>query len=195
MAGETSDPLDLRYTLGGNPLPHRDCASLNSEFRGDFGHQATFISEKRHAGEVHAVMLSTTERTPSSNLLSTAYRVLCQPLRMSIASEIRAARAQKGWTQRELAKRMKVAPSAVAQWELNGTKPTVGNRVELSKMFGIPFINLLPEISVAKGVSADDQELLATVQQLLELPRPVRQGLLMTAAATAEALRNQSPPE
>jgi transcriptional regulator with XRE-family HTH domain len=113
---------------------------------------------------------------------------------MSIASEIKAARAQKGWSQRELARRMKVAPSAVAQWEMDGTRPTVKNRVDLSKMFGIPFIKLLPEISAVKGLSSDDQELLATVQQLLELPSPVRQGLLMTAAATAEAIRNQSPP-
>lgn len=195
MAGVASNPLNVGHAFGGYSLPHRDSAALNPEFRGDLGHQPTFISEKRHAGEVHAAMLSITERGSSSDLLSTAYRVLCQPLRMSIASEIKAARTQKGWTQRELAKRIKVSNSAVAQWELDQTKPTVQNRVDLSKMFGIPFIKLLPEISVAKGVSADDQELLATVQQLLELPKPVRQGLLMTAAATAEALRNQTPPE
>lgn len=139
-------------------------------------------------------MLSTAERYLSSDLLRTAYRAVCQPMGMSIADALRKARAIKGWSQRELAKRMKVAASAVAQWESGTTKPKVANRTDLSKMLGIPFLHLMPEISISRDVTEDDQELLALVQQLLELPRPVRTGLLMTAAATAEAIRDQSAP-
>lgn len=140
-------------------------------------------------------MLSTTERCLSSDLLRTAYRIVCQRDGMTIPSEIKKARAAKGWSQRELAKRMKVAAGAVGQWENGTTKPKVSNRTELSKKLGIPFLRLMPEITIAKDVSEDDQELLALVQQLLELPRPARAGLLMAAAATAEAIRDQKPPE
>lgn len=108
--------------------------------------------------------------------------------------QIKKARALKGWSQRELARRMKVAASAVAQWENGDTKPKVKNRTDLSKLLGIPFIHLMPEIVRATDVTEEDQELLGLVQQLLALPRRVRTGLLMTAAATAEAIQDPKRP-
>lgn len=136
-------------------------------------------------------MLSTTEHLASSEMLRTAYRVSAQPQPMSIATVIKEARTRKGWSQRELANRMKVKAGAVGQWETAATKPTIPNRVDLSKLLDIPFIRLMPEIAGSGELAMNDRELLAIVQQLIELPPPVRQALLMGVSATAEHLRSQ----
>lgn len=114
---------------------------------------------------------------------------------MSIAELIKDARKKKGWSQRELAHRMKVKPGAVGQWETDATRPSIKNRADISKLLDIPFIQLIPEISTSKSLTISDQEILVIFQQLLELPAPVRQGLLMGASATAEHLRTQKPEE
>lgn len=110
---------------------------------------------------------------------------------MSIADLIKAGRKRLGWTQRELARRMEVKPSAVAQWELGATKPTMKKRADLSRLLGVPFVQMLPELGATGTGDIEDAEILAILEQLLELPRPIRQGLLMSAAATLEHLRTQ----
>lgn len=65
---------------------------------------------------------------------------------MEISDRIRAARAQKGWGQRRLAQRMKVSPSAVAQWELGMTRPSIAHRGKLADILGVSLSDLLPEV-------------------------------------------------
>lgn len=51
------------------------------------------------------------------------------------AMDIRTARKAKGWTQQDLAKRLKVSRGAVAQWEMDdGTRPDPANAVNLTKL-------------------------------------------------------------
>lgn len=140
-------------------------------------------------------MLSTTERLWSSGLLRTTERFVCEPVTMEISEKIKKAREGKGWSQRDLADKMGVSNSAVAQWELGQTVPKMANRHDLSVKLGIPFIDLLPELTVAGKASEEDREILMLVQQLLELPRRVRRVLLMTAVETAAEIRGSGRPE
>lgn len=139
-------------------------------------------------------MLSTTERSLSSDLLRTAYRLWSHTPRMDIAGKIRTARGKTDLSQRDVAKKLKVSPSAVAQWELGDTMPTIAKRVDLAQLLNIPFSELLPEAGKITEMAVKDPQVLAIIAQLQELPLPVREAILMQAAATAEALRGPAPP-
>ena len=107
---------------------------------------------------------------------------------MDIGQKIRRAREAKKWTQRQLAARMGVNNSAVAQWELGTTLPTISNRADLSKVLGIPFLELVPEISAVGAEMLKDPLVMAIIQQVIKLPTPVQEALLVQLTATAEAL-------
>jgi transcriptional regulator with XRE-family HTH domain len=109
---------------------------------------------------------------------------------MDIGAIIRSGRKKLGLTQRALAQRLAVAPSAVAQWELDATKPSLDNRVDLAAVLKIPFVELLPEAKEGTEISSRDPETIALVRRFEELPPPVRQAILMQVVATADSLRS-----
>ena len=100
----------------------------------------------------------------------------------------------KRWSQRALANKMHVAPSAVAQWEGGNTAPRLQHRVDLAELLGIPFAQLLPEAEQPGELLLKDPETVVFVRQYLALPQPVREALLMQVLATAEMLANPAPP-
>lgn len=58
----------------------------------------------------------------------------------SIGQRIRHKRKEFGWTQQELAKKLKdVSHVAISQWESNTTKPNAENLYELSQILGCDF--------------------------------------------------------
>lgn len=197
MTRETSNPRDSGHPSGGYLRPHIDGAPRDPEFGRDSVHQAALVADQFHAGKLHSAVLSTTEQANQQNLLRTAYLRLRQPEPMSIGQKIRKGRDAAGLTQRQVATKLKVAPSAVAQWELDSTMPTIGNRVDLSRLLNIPFSDLMPELVALGGQDIKDPKIFAIVEQLLRLPEPVREAVLMQAAATVEALERlgkQLPP-
>ena len=52
-----------------------------------------------------------------------------------LKAKIRTLRAQMGWTQEELARRIDVSLSTVQRWETKGSRPTRLGRRELKKLF------------------------------------------------------------
>lgn len=111
---------------------------------------------------------------------------------MDIPTIIRVARRKAGLSQRKLADRLKVAPSAVAQWETGKTLPELENRVELAKALQIPFSELMPE---ALSLTETDQTTRRTqilVQKFQALPEPVQEAILVQISAVEVAL---SPPK
>lgn len=139
-------------------------------------------------------MLSTTKRCRSSHLLRTAYYTSVHTLCMDLATRIRLGRKAKDISQRELARRIGVTPSAVAQWETSVTAPTLGNRVDLARLLSIDFIDLLPEAANALPVSVTAPQTVVLVKHFEELPAPVREAILMQVVATAASLKGR-PPE
>jgi len=119
---------------------------------------------------------------------------MLQRLFMDIASRIREARAVLGWTQRDLAARIKVSPAAVAQWETGQTMPSIANRADLSRLLRIPFIDLVPETSTISAISLKNPLIFSIIQQVLRLPPRVQEALLMQVSATAEALDDSDDP-
>ena len=56
---------------------------------------------------------------------------------MELSERIQRWREHKGVTQAALAKSLGISPSAVAQWELGDTKPSVGHLDKLVTALGI----------------------------------------------------------
>lgn len=113
---------------------------------------------------------------------------------MEAGALIRDGRASRGWSQRELARVLRVSPSAVAQWELGGTLPTIAHRLRLARELGIPFEKLLPEAEAAVLAGVEDPLQRALLMQAQKLPRRLVEALVVQVAGMVEALARASRP-
>lgn len=142
-------------------------------------------------------MLSMSKRELSTHvgeMLRTAYADDAHPLSMDISQRIQRGRKERSMTQRDLARKMGVSPSAVAQWEIAQTKPTILNRVDLARVLGIPFVELLPESESESGdlMSVfNNPQLAALAKHYLMLPPELRETQLMTMVALAKLFCQQ----
>jgi len=138
-------------------------------------------------------MLTTDKRSLQAVMLRTNERIRLHSPGMDIASLIRAGRDSKGLSQRDLAKLAKVSPGAVGQWENRTNTPTIENRVELSRILGIPFVDLLPEAEGHQEILVRDPQAMILVEHFLRLPQPVREALLMQVVSVSESLALNKP--
>lgn len=77
---------------------------------------------------------------------------------IEIKDVIRQARMACHFTQKELAKRLGVSTSAVAQWEVGNNNPTIDKVVDLCKMLGIPTSDVFGPGKVFQGVLIQTSE-------------------------------------
>ena len=70
--------------------------------------------------------------------------------RLSRNLRLRQARAEKGWTQPELARRAKVATATVNQAETGRRVPFVVSQQKIARALGVPREWLFPEDEVAQ---------------------------------------------
>ncbi len=76
-----------------------------------------------------------TERMGATLLLSAAKPLIWHAERMDIVGWIKAERDRLGWSQRDLAKALRVSPGAVGQWESGATRPTFLNLLDMANLF------------------------------------------------------------
>lgn len=111
-------------------------------------------------------------------MLSDAKSLEAHTFFMEIGNKIRRARKARGWSQRFLAAEMKVSGSAVAQWELGSSLPTLDNRIELSQKLGIPIADLLPAGAVPEELVVSDPQELLLLTRFRRLSPPSREAFL-----------------
>ena len=192
MTREAADPGDRRHAFGRDFLPHNHGTRGNPDLQCDPPHQATLRTQQLGTGESHAAMISLPYRSAQALSIRTPYAALHDNRAMGIAEVIRAARRSQKLSQTEVARRLGVAQSAVAQWENGVTMPSLVRRVELARLLGVSFPELAPEIKV----DAEDTQIWRLIQQLMRLTPEQRTALLMTATAAAELLaRKESDGE
>lgn len=80
---------------------------------------------------------------------------------MKLSELIVEERNKRGWSQRELARHLRVSPSAVAQWEGEDTKPKLKHALEMFRIFEIALDELTKPGSPYFGQIVDDAEELA----------------------------------
>ncbi len=112
---------------------------------------------------------------------------------MDIATIIRDARRKAKMSQRELAAKLRVAPSAVGQWETGATNPSINNRVDLAALLSIPFSDLLPE-AAGGSIASQDPQTVILVRKFEGLPERVREAILMQVVATADSIADTPKP-
>lgn len=110
----------------------------------------------------------------------------------SIGQRIRHKRKEFGWTQQELAKKLKdVSHVAISQWESNTTKPNAENLYELSQILGCDFGWLLKgegkHTNVILLTDPDNRKIpILGITQLehwhvgIEIPTPIESEYLMS---------------
>ena len=96
--------------------------------------------------------------------------------------QIRALRDKRGWTQAELAKRLGVHPSAVAQWERGWTEPRKVSLQALAGVFDVPVTDL---ISGAARTTEPGREVVpnsAALSRDVDAPQPQFDASLLRQA-------------
>lgn len=138
MPWNAGNALDFGETLSRHPLPLRDGAAGKLQLTSEPGDQPPLRSYELHSViAVHAKKLSDAERGGQGESLSAAERALSLPHRMSLSDLIRSKRKLRGLTQVGLAELLNVNKSAVAQWELDQTAPSVDKMSRLRDVLGI----------------------------------------------------------
>ena len=74
-----------------------------------------------------------------------------------LGARIAALRREAGWSQAELARRLKVSPSAVGMYEQNRREPSAATLVAMSRIFGVSTDYLL----MGKPLNPPDQQALS----------------------------------
>jgi transcriptional regulator with XRE-family HTH domain len=105
-------------------------------------------------------MLSAPEHFTSTDLLSASERATADAQDMSLGKLIAARRKEKKLSQRALAKKLGLSHGAVAQWELDETRPDATR---------FPIVCMLLEIDVVRDLSASDQPQAQFVSEPQEL--------------------------
>lgn len=95
----------------------------------------------------------------------------------SLAQNIKYYRKLSGLTQKELAKKLSVAPTAISAWEVGRNQPLMNNIEQMSAIFGIKKSLLLGEDFSSQADKPD-----SPIQSIYDQLEPPRQGKVLTYA-------------
>jgi len=97
---------------------------------------------------------------------------------MPIGDKIQALRTTKGWSQEELAKKLKTTGPNISRWENNNGYPSAEALRELGKAFDVSVDYFLyDEAPIRPLVGFKDQELLDLFAEIDQLDQPARNAL------------------
>lgn len=88
---------------------------------------------------------------------------------MSIGERILKLRKQKGWKQKDLAKKAKVHPAHVSRWERGHMQPGSSTLARLAEVFEVS-VDELVSSQEEEPSTVNDPQLLKTFQQAQQLP-------------------------
>ncbi|WP_414653332.1 helix-turn-helix domain-containing protein [Geminicoccus sp.] len=119
-------------------------------------------------------------------MLSATKRELGHLSGMDVGERIRLARTRQKLSQRDVAKRLGVSPSAVAQWESGNTKPSHDNLTKMAMIFDLDYERLISNIPGSNRITAqnlEEEALLLLWRHLTPAARSVLIGLIGAGAA------------
>lgn len=111
---------------------------------------------------------------------------MCNSDGMEVATRIRMAREQARLTQKQLAKLLKVAQSAISQWESGHTLPDLRTRVLVGSVLKIPLSELLPEAPGVSDILLKDPRVRQLIEHFARLPLALQESVLAHVANLAE---------
>jgi transcriptional regulator with XRE-family HTH domain len=81
--------------------------------------------------------------------MSDIYRFIGEKIR-----SLRLSYGGEGWSQDELAQRMKTTANTISRWETAAYKPSIVDLEKLAKLFSVPITAFFPEIEVSSNITA-----------------------------------------
>lgn len=122
-------------------------------------------------------------------------------------NRIKQLRAEKKYSQQQLADRIKVARSTIAMWETGGSEPDNTTLLQLADIFGVSTDYLLGKTDEKKADTSEDvsaeflaslspetQKIYALIQQLNDLPEQTRREAMNYIRYVIDRSQSQ-PPE
>ncbi len=83
---------------------------------------------------------------------------------MDFGRNLKEIRERSGFTQRQVADRLKVTPAAVSKWERNTNEPNMGQITKMCDMFGCTIADLIMYDEVL--LSGEERELLSMYRRV-----------------------------
>lgn len=135
-------------------------------------------------------------RIPDTNLI---WRHQAKEAAMEMSSRVRKARAMKGYSQEELARRLKVTRSAVANWECGAKLPSSARLQALAILTDVSYEwlatgrgspELAPDWTPAVDAEiVDEPAEVALLRAYRSSTKPVKKSILAFVASTSPAAR------
>lgn len=117
---------------------------------------------------------------------------------MKVSAWVKAGRERLGWSQRDLAKAVRVSPGAVGQWETDAVRPKLPNLLDMAVLFQTSIGPLLGPGGDYPGELVEDEEELLVLnawRRLTHEHRQVLRVMLQNAVTAQDAAAATSPVE
>ncbi|MGT2915573.1 helix-turn-helix domain-containing protein [Streptococcus dysgalactiae] len=109
----------------------------------------------------------------------------------NLSDNIKYFRKQNKLTQKELARKLKIAPTAISAWEVGRNKPLMDNIEQMASIFGIPKSKLLGD-EIYKIQETESPELIpSTLQKINATSSQLEHSRQIIVLDTAETLLEQ----
>lgn len=114
----------------------------------------------------------------------------------TLAENIKLYRKQAGFTQKELASKLGIAPTAVSAWELGRNKPLMDNVEQMSVIFDVKKSELLGEDLIALSANPKVEVIPSTLQKITTASSQLEHKRQLTVLEVAtEQLEEQKAVE
>lgn len=109
----------------------------------------------------------------------------------NLSDNIKYFRKQNKLTQKELARKLKIAPTAISAWEVGRNKPLMDNIEQMASIFGIPKSKLLGDEIYKIQETASPELIPSTLQKITSTSSQLEHSRQLIVLDTAETLLNQ----
>ncbi|MCB2834657.1 helix-turn-helix domain-containing protein [Streptococcus dysgalactiae subsp. dysgalactiae] len=109
----------------------------------------------------------------------------------NLSDNIKYFRKQNKLTQKELARKLKIAPTAISAWEVGRNKPLMDNIEQMASIFGIPKSKLLGDEIYKIQETASPELTSSTLQKINSTSSQLEHSRQLIVLDTAETLLEQ----
>ena len=108
-----------------------------------------------------------------------------------LGTNIRRLRKSKGWTQFDLADKLKCTQGIITAYETGKKYPSHKRLVTIAKLFDVPFEQLIGEKPLEKTEPVKNPKLLKKFEELQKLPPADRRAVFKMIDALIEKRKNK----
>lgn len=100
--------------------------------------------------------------------------------------DLRKWRERKGYSQKQVAISLGIAPPQISKWEAGTTEPTLENLIKLCELYGVTLDEIVGHPQAPGAVTPEERDLLRVFRQLNESGRAYVQDMADYALSKEE---------